>query len=96
MIGIAALLAMILFPALFWAGLRHLARGRPGLRFIGTSLLPPLILVSAVALDAAVNRGAGQKDVASNAYIILFLFQLLVSMGVAGCCEAWIGGRRQA
>ena len=96
MIGIAVLLAMLLFPGLVWLALRKWMRESPGLRLAGASLLPPLILVSAFALDAAVNQGKAEKAATSNAYILLFLFQLLMSMGVAGCCEAWLGGRRQA
>jgi hypothetical protein len=91
MIGIAVLLVMLVLPGLVWLGFHRWAQERTRLRLTGASLLPPLLLVAALALDAAINGTAADKPVSSKVYVLLFLFELALSIGVAGACEAWLG-----
>jgi hypothetical protein len=94
MIGIFALLVMALAPALVWAAFRHWARDKRVLRVAGASILPPVILILAVIVDFALNSGPEDKFMALNTYALIFMFELLISIGIAGGCEARFGSRR--
>ncbi len=94
MIGIATLLVMALVPALIWSAFRHWGPAKPLLRVAGASILPPVILILAVMLDFALNSGPQDKAAAPHTYALIFMFELLFSIGIAGGCEARFGPRR--
>lgn len=95
MIGILALLAMALFPGLVWAGLLCWAPQRKILRLAGASIVAPVVLVSAILLDFVVNRTPQDKFAALTTYALIFMIELLLSIGIAGCCEAWLERTRK-
>jgi len=95
MIGIAVLLAMALAPALIWLAFRHFAPDRAILRVAGASILPPVMLIAAIMLDFVLNGSPADGFVAPHISALVFMFELLFSIGIAGVCEARFGPRQE-
>ncbi|MBO9575408.1 MAG: hypothetical protein J7494_06715 [Sphingobium sp.] len=89
---LVAFLAMLLVPALIWGVVRYLVPASMVLRLAGAVALPPLIAVGLLALDAA--NAPDDKAIGTAAYFLVFIFPFIMSIGVAGFCEAWAGRKR--
>lgn len=91
--GLFILIATLIVPLSIWSFLNFCTTLQRKYRFVMAVNFPPLVSISALYFDIALNSEPDAKIVGTESFMLAFIIPFLIALAVVGACEAWFGRR---